>query len=80
LGRNRYPTKKAETKARPAQDFWLPEKRLPQATEVTATISLPAIVVKKGGDFPAFWQQDTSFLAVMEELSDRVRTKNKGAF
>ena len=42
--------------------------------------SLPAIVVKKGGDFPPFWQKESSFLAVMEELYERVRTKNKGIF
>lgn len=63
-----------------ASEFWLPPKRLPQATEVPPTGNLPAIVVKKGGDFPPFWQKDTSFLEVMEELYQRVRTKNKGVF
>lgn len=63
-----------------AKDFWLPQKRLPQVGEGGAIAGLPAIVVKKGGDFPPFWQKDTSFLAVMEELYERVRTKNKGVF
>jgi uncharacterized Zn finger protein len=63
-----------------AKEFWLPQKRLPQAIEAAATASLPGVVVKKGGDFPPFWQKDNSFLAVMEELYQRVRTKNKGAF
>jgi uncharacterized Zn finger protein len=38
---------------------------------------IPAIVVKKQGDYPAFWQKDASFITVMEELYQRVRTKNK---
>ena len=74
------PEKVAVTMPCSAKEFWLPEKRLPQFAESTSSTSLPAIVVKKGGDFPAFWQKDTSFLTVMEELYDRVRTKNKGAF
>lgn len=62
-----------------AKEFWLPQKRLPQAIEMESNASLPAILVKKGGDFPPFWPKDTSFLAVMEELYQRVKMKNKGA-
>ncbi|NEP82359.1 MAG: hypothetical protein F6K39_31955 [Okeania sp. SIO3B3] len=63
-----------------AKDFWLSQKRLPQIGEGVGSASLPAIVVKKGGDFPPFWQKESSFLAVMEELYKRVRTRNKGVF
>ena len=59
------------------RDFWLGNKRLPQEIETVSGINIPAIIVKKGGDFPPFWQQDYSFLEVMEELYSRVRTKNK---
>jgi uncharacterized Zn finger protein len=38
---------------------------------------LPAILVKKQGDFPAFWSRDNSFIEAMEGVYDRVRTKNK---
>ena len=62
------------------KDFWLSQKRLPQLGEGVESASLPAIVVKKGGDFPPFWQKESSFLAVMEELYERVRRKNKGVF
>ncbi|MGB3535256.1 MAG: hypothetical protein WBA13_17285 [Microcoleaceae cyanobacterium] len=62
------------------QAYWLPQKRFSPITAETATANLPAIVVKKAGDFPPFWHKDTSFLEVMEELYERVRTKNKGAF
>ena len=62
------------------KDFWLTQKRLPQVGEGVGSATLPAIVVKKGGDFPPFWQKESSFLAVMEELYERVKTKNKGVF
>ncbi len=36
-----------------------------------------AIVIKKQGDYPPFWQRDNSFIETMEEFYQRVRTKNK---
>ena len=36
---------------------------------------MPALLIKKGGDYPAFWHRDGSFIDVMEELYERVRTK-----
>ena len=59
------------------REFWLGTKRLPQTLEGNSSVSLPAILIKKQGDFPAFWKKDTSFIAVMEELYERVKTKNK---
>jgi hypothetical protein len=59
------------------REFWLGEKRLPQEIEAVSNVSIPALIVKKGGDFPPFWHKDLSFLEVMEELYQRVRTKNK---
>jgi uncharacterized Zn finger protein len=58
------------------RDFWQGKKRLPQTVDLGEMTTIPAVVVKKGGDFPAFWTQDQSFLGVMEELYDRVRKKN----
>jgi uncharacterized Zn finger protein len=58
-----------------AQDFWLPQKRLPQTAESASPASIPAITIKKAGDFPPFWKKDFSFLEVMEDLYGRVRTK-----
>jgi uncharacterized Zn finger protein len=60
-----------------AREFWLGTKRLPQSIDVPAKSSISAIVVKKQGDFPAFWNKDNSFIAAMEELYQRVRTKNQ---
>lgn len=61
------------------REFWLSQKRLPQSLPAGSTTSIPALVVKKGGDYPPFWQKDVSFLAVMEELYQRVRAANKKA-
>jgi uncharacterized Zn finger protein len=58
------------------RDFWQGKKRLPQTVDLGEMATIPAVVVKKGGDFPAFWTQDQSFLGVMEELYDRVRKKS----
>jgi uncharacterized Zn finger protein len=57
------------------KEFWTGAHRLPPAEPSTRS-SVPALQVKKQGDFPPFWHKDTSFLAVMEELYERVRTKS----
>jgi len=59
------------------KDFWQGSKRLPSAIEPDAQNSVSAIVIKKQGDFPAFWHKDSSFIATMEELYQRVKTKNR---
>ena len=63
----------------PPKDFWQGAKRLPQQVETASVASIPAIAVKKAGDFPPFWHQDNSFIEVMEEFYQRVRVKNKKA-
>jgi uncharacterized Zn finger protein len=60
-----------------AREFWLGTKRLPQTIEVATASSVSAIAVKKQGDFPPFWQKDNSFIETMEELYQRVKTKNQ---
>ena len=59
--------------------FWHGRKRLPSEVEPATPAAVPAILVKKGGDYPAVWDKDGSFIEVMEELYLRVREKNKGA-
>jgi uncharacterized Zn finger protein len=58
------------------REFWLTPKRLPQIEQRAIASQIPAILVKKGGDFPPFWSKDSSFLEVMEELYQRVRSKS----
>ncbi|MCU0835492.1 MAG: SWIM zinc finger family protein [Chromatiaceae bacterium] len=59
--------------------FWQGERRLPSEIAPARPPAVPAILVKKGGDFPAFWEPEGSFIAAMEELYRRVREKNKDA-
>ena len=59
------------------KEFWTGAKRLPTAPIAPSQASVPALLIKKQGDYPPFWHKDASFIDVMEELYDRVRTKNK---
>ncbi|MBD2359920.1 SWIM zinc finger family protein [Anabaena minutissima FACHB-250] len=59
------------------REFWLGTTRLPSTIEVANDSGVSAILVKKEGDFPAFWRKDNSFLETMEELYQRVKTKNQ---
>jgi uncharacterized Zn finger protein len=58
--------------------FWHGKKRLSSRIEPATPGAVPAILIKKGGDYPGFWEKDSSFIEVMEELYLRVREKNKG--
>jgi uncharacterized Zn finger protein len=57
--------------------FWTGAHRLPSPQAGVAQASVPALLIKKQGDYPAFWPKDTSFLGVMEDLYERVRNKSK---
>lgn len=57
--------------------FWVGHKRLPKDVALPVPSLVSGVLVKKQGDFPPFWEADTSFLEVMEEIYDRVKTKNK---
>jgi uncharacterized Zn finger protein len=57
------------------KDFWQGTQRLPQTIDHSEVTSISAVVVKKGGDFPPFWDSDSSFIVVMEELYERIRKR-----
>ena len=59
------------------KDFWQGQKRLPQTLEVVSPAAVPAVLVKKQGDFPPFWHRDNSFIESMEGLYEYVKAKNK---
>ncbi len=59
------------------REFWMGQKRLPQTIEPATSTSVSAILIKKQGDYPPFWQKDQSFITTMAELYDRVRSKNQ---
>ena len=59
------------------KEFWTGAKRLPAPQATASQANVPALLIKKQGDYPPFWHKDVSFISVMEELYDRVRTKNR---
>ena len=59
------------------RDFWQGKKQLPQTMESLPDNSVSAILVKKQGDFPAFWRRDNSFIEAMETLYEQVKTKGQ---
>ena len=57
--------------------FWQGTKPLPTDEPPLKHAVVPAILIKKGGDHPAFWNKDASFIEAMEAVYLQVRTKNK---
>jgi uncharacterized Zn finger protein len=53
--------------------YWQGSKPLPSSIEPSQPAAIPAMLIKKGGDFPAFWQKQNSFIAVMEDFYLRMR-------
>lgn len=60
-----------------ADEFWHGKKRLPEAIEPAVSPAVPALLVKKGGDFPEFWTRDGSFIEAMTACYEAVRKKDK---
>jgi len=69
------PTKAPALIAASHREFWTGARRLPPL-DPPPRMRVPALLVKKQGDYPPFWHQDASFIGVMEELYERVRTKS----
>jgi len=70
-------TKEALAGVTSHKEFWTGAKRLPAPLAVAAQTSVPALLIKKQGDYPPFWRKDISFIGVMEELYERVRLKSR---
>ena len=58
------------------KEFWTGPRRLPPPIEPSGRPTVPALSIKKQGDYPPFWKKDASFVEVMEALYERVRTKS----
>ncbi|MGF1612333.1 MAG: SWIM zinc finger family protein [Gammaproteobacteria bacterium] len=56
--------------------FWEGSNPWPASEEKLSRASVPAILIKKQGDFPAFWHRDNSFIEAMEGIYGEVRRKN----
>jgi uncharacterized Zn finger protein len=70
-------TKHPEAVVASHKEFWTGAKRLPAPLATSSQASVPALLIKKQGDYPPFWHKDVSFISVMEDLYERVRTKNR---
>jgi uncharacterized Zn finger protein len=53
--------------------FWQGQHSLPKSIEPSQAAIIPAMLIKKGGDFPGFWQKQNSFIEVMEDFYVRMR-------
>jgi uncharacterized Zn finger protein len=71
------PTREPDAVIDSHKEFWTGAKRLPAPPSAPSQASVPALLIKKQGDYPPFWHKDVSFISVMEELYERVRTKNR---
>jgi uncharacterized Zn finger protein len=55
------------------KNFWQGQQALPKSIEPSQPAIIPAMLIKKGGDFPGFWQKQNSFIEVMEDFYLRMR-------
>lgn len=52
--------------------FWQGSVSLPEIPPANPEQGITGILIKKQGDYPAFWNKDSSFIAVMDALYQRV--------
>jgi uncharacterized Zn finger protein len=69
------PTREVSSALSSHREFWIGARRL-APIEPPPQARVPALLIKKQGDYPPFWHSDASFIGVMEELYERVRTKS----
>jgi uncharacterized Zn finger protein len=60
-----------------AERFWRLGKRLPEQIEPAVPPAVPALLIKKGGDFPEFWTRENSFIETMEACYEAIRKRGK---
>ncbi len=75
-GRFTIPTRAPIQEETGLRDFWQGSDitDLPQGPEGAG---VPALLIKKQGDYPPFWPGDNSFISAMEAIYEQVRIKNK---
>jgi uncharacterized Zn finger protein len=57
--------------------FWRGREALPDPEQQPGFGTTSAALIKRQGDYPAFWDRDNSFVEVMETIYQRVVAKNK---
>ena len=61
------------------KSFWQGDNPLPLVEYDSSKTATPAILIKRGGEYPAFWNLDHSFIEVMERVYSRIVDKNKAS-
>ena len=61
------------------KSFWKGGSPPPSARDGSCEAASPAILVKRGGDYPGFWNRNNSFIEAMELLYTRIVNKNKAS-
>jgi len=75
---HRYTAPRMEALDRPdLKSYWQGHGPLPEVEPVAKGMSTPAILIRKGGHLPQFWEQNGSFIDVMDTLYDHIIAKNK---
>ncbi|MCK5917139.1 MAG: SWIM zinc finger family protein [Cocleimonas sp.] len=59
------------------QQFWQGKSVLPEVENSMDSPATTAVLIKKAGDYPLFWQRDNSFIEIMEIIYPRIVDKNK---
>ena len=59
------------------KSFWHGAPPLPEVNVIPEGPVTPAILVKKGGDFPGFWHHGNSFIEMMEPIYLRIVNRNR---
>jgi len=59
------------------KNFWQGATPLPKDLPSHQPTNIAAVVIKKGGDYPAFWQKQGSFITVMENFYTRMAKLNQ---
>ncbi|WP_044411671.1 SWIM zinc finger family protein [Thiomicrospira microaerophila] len=61
------------------KDFWQGAHPLP-VMDMPVQTQAASVLIKKAGDYPAFWSRDNSFISAMEEAYELIVKKNKAVF
>ena len=71
------PVEKALPESISPRPFWRGQRKLPAGVEPPPPAAVSGILIRKGGDFPPFWDKDESFVEVMDAFYEQVRKKGK---
>ncbi|MYB35168.1 MAG: hypothetical protein F4X92_08650 [Gammaproteobacteria bacterium] len=77
---NRYPSPiRNSEKYTDLQSFWRGYNPLPDLDHASNEHVTPAILIKKGGDYPGFWGHNKPLIEIMEPIYERVVKQNRSS-